>query len=140
MSSKADILEKINSNTSYIGTKVKEFVNSVTCENDPQIPSVYKKGDVIRVRINATSDKTRPSIIIKVAKEYVISIPLTSVEDINALCPSTGSRFFKDCFFCNTYVVTPTHIANINFLGVYDSPKALNNAIKELRMFINKNI
>jgi len=140
MSSKAEVLEKINSSTTYIGTKVKEFVSSVTCENDSKVPSFYKKGDIIRVRVNATSDKTRPSVVIKVKADYVISIPLTSIEDTNALCPSVGSRFFKDCFLCNTYVVTPIHIADINFLGVYDSMKSLNNAIKELKLFINENI
>ena len=140
MSSKTDVLAQINPTTTYIGTKVKEFVNSVTCENSPQVPNVYKRGDVVKVRVNATSDKPRPSVVIKVTKEYLVSIPLTSADGTNSLCESTGSRFFKDCYFCNTYVVTPLHIADINFIGVYDSPKSLNNAIKNLREFITKNI
>ena len=140
MSSKTDVLAQINPTTTYIGTKVKEFVNLVTCENSPQVPKLYKRGDVIRVRVNTTSDKTRPSIVVRVTKEYLVSIPLTSAEDVNTLCPSTGSRFFKDCYFCNTYVITPLHIADINFIGVYNSPKSLNNAIKNLREFIIKNI
>ena len=140
MSSKTDVLAQINPTTTYIGTKVKEFVNSVSCENSPQVPKLYKRGDVIRVRVNTTSDKTRPSIVVRVTKDYLVSIPLTSVDDTNSLCESTGSRFFKDCYFCNTYVITPLHIADINFIGVYDSPKSLNNAIKNLRIFITRNI
>lgn len=140
MSSKTEVLAQINPTTTYIGSKVKEFINLVTCENSPQVPKLYKRGDVIRVRVNTTSDKTRPSIVIRVTKDYLVSIPLTSAEDVNTLCPSTGSRFFKDCYFCNTYVITPLHIADINFIGVYDSPKSLNNAIKQLRIFITKNI
>ena len=140
MSSKTDILAQINPTTTYIGTKVKEFVNSVSCENSPQVPNLYKRGDVIKVRVNATSDKPRPSVVVRVTKDYLVSIPLTSVDDTNSLCESTGSRFFKDCYFCNTYVITPLHIADINFIEVYDSPKSLNNAIKQLRIFITKNI
>ena len=140
MSSKTDILAQINPTTTYIGTKVKEFVNSVSCENSPQVPNLYKRGDVIKVRVNATSDKPRPSVVVRVTKDYLVSIPLTSVDDTNSLCESTGSRFFKDCYFCNIYVIILLYIADINFIGVYDSPKSLNNAIKQLRIFITKNI
>ena len=60
---------------------------------------------------------------------------------IATTAPTTFAQTaFKDCYFCNTYVVTPLHIADINFIGVYDSPKSLNNAIKNLREFITKNI
>lgn len=139
MSSKTDILAQINPTTTYIGTKVRDLLNQVTCEDIPTSPTIYKKGDVIRVRVQKDgSSKPRPSCIIKAEKEYVVSIPLTSAEDVNMLCPNTGSRFFKEGYFCNTYVVTA--IDKVEFLGVYDSPKSLNNAIKELREFITKHI
>ena len=139
MSSKAEVLAQINPTTTYIGTKVRDLISQVSCEDAPTNPTIYKKGDVIRVRVQKDgSSKPRPSCIIKVEKEYVVSIPLTSAEDVNMLCPNTGSRFFKEGYFCNTYVVTA--IDKVEFLGVYDSPKSLNNAIKELREFITKHI
>lgn len=139
MSSKADVLAKVNPTTTYIGTRVKELVNEVTCEDAPIQPLILKKGDVIRVRIQADgSNKPRPAVIIKVCKDYVISIPLTSCSDTNALCETSGSRFFKEGYFCNIYIVTP--IEKAVFIGIYDNMKSLNNAIKELRLFIVKNI
>lgn len=141
MSSKSEVLAKVINTNTYIGSKVLQLINEVTCEDSPTIPQSYKKGDVIRVRVNKDgSGKPRPSIVIKVTKEYLVSIPLTSAQDINTLCESTGSRFFKDCYFCNTYTITPIDRANESFLGVYESPKSLNNAIKELKLFIGRNI
>jgi hypothetical protein len=140
MSSKAEVLAQINNTSTYIGTKVKELVNSVHCEERTEPPKKWKRGDVIRVRINLTSDKARPSVVIKVTKDYLVSIPLTSGEDVNTLCPSTGSRFFKDGNFCNSYVVTTVSYSNENYIGIYDSPKSLNNAVKELKNYINANI
>lgn len=140
MSSKAEVIAKIINTSTYIGTAVKTFINEVHCEERLQPPSIFKKGDVIRVRVNNTSDKARPSVIIRVFAEYVISIPLSTCEDLNNLCESTGSRFLKEGWFCNIYLVSPISYANENFLGIYDNNKSLNNAIKELKLFINKNI
>jgi hypothetical protein len=141
MSSRAEVLAKVTPTSTYIGTKVKEFINEVTCDNDYTAPLIFKKGDVIRVRIQKDgSSKPRPSVIVKVHKDYVVSIPLTTTNDINVLCENTGSRFFKEGFFTNTYVVTSIEKAKEDFLGIYDSNKSLNNAIKNLKEFISKNI
>lgn len=140
MSSKAEILSTIDNTKTYIGTKVKEFVNAVHCEERSYPPLNFKKGDVIRVRVNHNSEKTRPSVIIKVTESYVVSIPLTTCEDINVLCPHSKSRFFQQGFFCNSYVVSTIEYAKENFLGVFDNSSELNFAIKELKQFINKNI
>lgn len=141
MSSKSEVLAKVINTNTYIGSAVKMMINEVTCEDSPTVPNTLRKGDVIKVRINKDgTPKPRPSIVIKVTKNYVVTIPLTSAENENALCASYGSRFFKDCFFCNTYVIIQIDIAKEGFLGVYDSNKSLNNAIKELRIFISKNI
>lgn len=140
MGSKTETLEKIISTQSYLGSTVKTWINEITCENDVRIPNFLKVGDAIRVNVNSKSNKPRPSIIVKILKESVISIPLTSADDLNTLCPSVGSRFFKDCNFCNTWVITPKDKALGQYLGVYESPASLKNAVKELKIFINKNI
>lgn len=136
MSSKAEVLAKISNSNTYVGSFVKQFVNEVTCENNTNTPDKIKRCDAITVY---SGQKARPSIVIKAHKDYVISLPLTSSENPNSLCES-DSRFFGKGFFCNTYAVTPTKYAFERFIGIYDNPKVLNNAIKELREFIKKNI
>jgi hypothetical protein len=139
MSSKTEILATLTEG-SYSQSQVRMLINSVHCDEIRQPPNVFRKGDAIRLRVNQTSNKTRPGIIIKVFSDYVVSIPLTSGEEVHSLCESAGSRFFKEGFFCNTFVVSPIDYANDNFLGVYDNMKSLNNAIVELRKFIVKNV
>lgn len=136
MSSKAEVLAKISNSSTYAGSFVKQFVNEVTCENNTSVPDRIKKGDVITAY---SGQKARPSIVIKVQKDYVISLPLTSSKNPNSLCES-DSRFFGKGWFCNTYAVTPIKYAFERFIGTYDNPKVLNNAIKELKLFFNKNI
>jgi len=137
MSSKQTVLDKINPTSTYIGTAVKKFVDEVTHDID-NAPDSFKKGDVIKLQ-TVGSNKNRPSVIIKVCSEYVVSIPLTTTESVHCLSESK-SRFFKNGFFSNTYAVTPIKVAKENFIGVYDNHKLLNLAIKELRVFIVKNI
>lgn len=135
MSSKAEVLAKVNPTTTYIGSQVKVFVNEVTCDNSIT-PTYLKKSDVITTYSGV---KSRPATIIKVCKEYVIAIPLTTNKNVHALCESE-SRFFKKGWFCNQYVTVPIELAFESYIGVYDSPKLLNNAIKLLKDFINENI
>ena len=135
MSNKLEVLKEIIPTQTYIGTAVRDFINKVTCENFA--PHTFRRGDVIR--ITQPLNKQRPSVIISVEKDYVISIPLTTSDSIHCLLESK-SRFFNSGCFCNSYVITPIEIAQANFLGVYDNPKLVNQAIKELKQFINLNI
>lgn len=142
MSSKAEVLAKVINTNTYIGSAVRGMINDITCEESPTVPKHLKKYDVIRVKVNMDgSGKPRPAVIISVKKDYVVAIPLTSAEgDVKVLCEYKGNRFFKDGFFCNSYVIVQTEIARQSFLGTFDDNKTLNNAIKELRLFINGNI
>lgn len=137
MASREDVLKKINPTSTYIGSAVKGFINEVTCEAKTA-PDFFKKGDIIKVG-SSQSDKKRPSVIVKVAKDYVVSIDLTTTENLRVLCESK-SRFLKDSFFCNSYTITPIDLAKESFIGVYDNMKVLNQAIKELKVFISKNL
>lgn len=119
----------------YIGTTVKKLINEMSEGRIPQ--EYFKRGDIIKVFV--PSSKPRPSVIIKVTPDYVVSIPLTTDENVHCMMESK-SRFAREGCFTNAYVITPIDIAKENFLGVYDSPKLLNQAIKELRLFISKNI
>lgn len=137
MSTKSEIIAKIVPTSSYLGKFVKDMIEEIEVEsysNHP--PTIFRKGDVIR---SFAGNKVHPSVIIKVKEGYVISINLTSSESAHCMSESS-SRFFRTSYFCNSYVVTPIALAKENFLGCYDNNKTLNNAIRELRMFISKNI
>lgn len=136
MSTKAEALAKITPTSSYLGSMVRDLIENIDTTPKLKAPSVFKKGDVIR---SFAGNKIHPSVIIKVKADYVISISLTSSQSVHCMSEST-SRFFRSSCFCNSYVITPMALAQDNFIGLYCNPKALNNAIKELRMFISKNI
>jgi len=135
MSSKSEVLAKVINTNTYIGSAVKMLVNEVTCDASI-IPTHLRKSDVIKL---SSGVKIRPCVIVKVKKDYVVAIPLTSKQNIHNLCVSE-SRFFGNGYFCNNYITAPIELARENFIGVYDNSKVLNNAIKELRIFIGKNI
>jgi len=135
---KQETINSIVPTTQYLGSYVRKMITDI--EQEPEAkncPEFFKKGDVIRIL--APKDKPRPSVIIKVLPDFVISIPLTTDSNIYCLSESK-SRFFKDGCFTNHYEITPTDVAKVNFLGVYDNIKLLNEAIKQLRLFIVKNI
>ena len=135
MSTKAEVMGKVNPTTNYTGSRVRQFLNEVTTE-DALKPNKLRRGDVI---ITPSGVKKRPCVVIRVTKGIVIGIPLTSSENFHALCPSC-SRFFGDSWFANQYVTMTPDFALNNFCGVYDNPRCLKNAIRELKEFTNRNI
>lgn len=132
MSSKSEVIAKVVPTTTYLGSFVRTLINEVTCE-DALVPTSLKKGDVIKTYSGV---KTRPCVVVSVYNDYVISIPLTSTESVHCMSES-DSRFFGKGWFCNSYVITPIDLAFESFIGVYDNNKVLNNAIRELKLFIS---
>lgn len=135
MKPKSEVIASVDPTKTYLGSYVIARINEVECD-DTFIPSYLKKGDVI---LKTVGGKRRPCVIIKVLAEMVIILPLTSSENIHNLCESR-SRFFREGWFSNTYDVEEIKWAKMNFIGVYDNNKDLNNAIKQLRIFITKNV
>lgn len=135
MATKQETIDSIVPTSNYLGSFVRKMIEEI--HTPRHFPDSFRKGDVIRV--NFPQNKPRPSIVIKVMPDYVIAIPLTTDDNVHCMTESK-SRFFKEGCFCNSYVLIPNIIAQENFLGVYDNMKLLNQAIKELKQFINKNI
>lgn len=124
------VIERINLEKNYKGSEVAHIVNQVTSiKNDV---TKLKKGDVI---LQVSGAKTRPAVIIKVFKDRVITIPLTSEENPHSLFKA-NSRFFGESWFCNLYMISTIEYAKNNFAGVYDNSKDVNKAIKALKEFI----
>lgn len=130
-----ETIDNIIPTSTYVGSAVRKMINEISDIRVP--PAHFKKGDIIKVYV--PSQKPRPAVIIRVREEYVVSIPLTTDENVHCMTES-NSRFTRESCFCNSYIVTPIETAKENFLGVYDNTKSLNTAIKELRLFIAKNI
>lgn len=135
MKSKSDVISTVDPTKTYLGSFVIARINEVECD-DTHIPTTLKKGDVIVLQ---TGTKRRPAVVIRVKKDKVVTIPLTSTENIHNLCKG-NSRFFGETWFCNEYRLVEIEQARKAFVGIYDNTKALNEAIKELRTFIKLNI
>lgn len=136
MPTKQEAIESIVNHQNYVGSYVKKIISEIDDLGIKGKPSVIRKHDVIKI---TSQKKYRPGVVIKVTKEYVIAIPLTSSENVHCMSESK-SRFFKDGCFTNGYEVVPIDLAFENWIGIYGNAKLVNNAIKELRQFISKNI
>ena len=154
MPSKEKVVIGITKN-SYSKSEVQHLINSIThlesqqaeieqlktgwAEREKEFkkqraPKELRKGDVIVI---TTSNKNRPAVVIKVLKELVVCIPLSTTQDSYNLAPSK-SRFFREGYFSNHIITIRKELALEYFAGVYDNSRLLNNAIKEMRLFLNK--
>lgn len=135
MATKQEIIEQVIPHQQYVGTKVRGWITALS---SPKIeaPSEIRKGDIF---ISGSGVKKRPCVIIKIKKGMVFALPLTSTENVNNLVPYK-SRFLGEGWFSNNYIVTSEEHVRNNFVGVFDNTKCLNEGIKALREFINKNI
>lgn len=129
---KSEAIEKINPTATYLGSYVIKKIQDITID-DKLIPQSLKKGDVISLDVG---HKRRPSVVIRVREDVVISIPLTSQADCKQALFEGTSRFFSGGWFTNSYEVTEYEFARSRFLGVFDNRADLNNAIKELDKYI----
>lgn len=116
---------------------VKEILESITSVGDAkQKPMKIRKGDVFR---SFTGKKLRPCVVVKVLKDVVIAIPLSTTEDCINLAPF-NSRFFGENYFSTCLTTHCFEEVNKGFVGILEDNKSLNSAIKLLKEFINKNI
>ena len=92
-------------------------------------PTKLKIGDVILMPAGL---KVRPCVIIKVKKDVVHFVPLTTTEDHQVLM-KCSSRFYGDTSFFTKGVLTTTHELAIKyFAGVYDKPSDIKKLITAL--------
>lgn len=137
MPNKQEVLNNIQ-NVAYSAAQVKHLIGSITSiegKFSTLVPLTLKRGDVWREACNI--DKKRPIVCVKVLKDIVIGIPLSTTKDHYFLHDSK-SRFFGEGYFVNQ-IVTSTHKNALdNFCGVYDNPKMLNDACRQMRIFLNK--
>jgi len=133
---KKELQEKFTPTGTYLGSFVRNAIQGTSFKPNNlgfQVkPKIIKKGDVVLVHQGV---KPRPCCVVKVVGDTVCYIPLTSSDNIHCLSESS-SRFWGDGSFCKTFDICTLEYALDNFIGVYDNPKLLNRAIKELKEYI----
>lgn len=129
---KEEIIESIEVTKTYSGKEVRHLVHSCPERPCKTSPTQLRKGDVYR----HNQMKGRPVVIIKVTKDKVWGISLSTTQDSMNMCES-NSRFFRGQYFCYGLHSAPIDYALENFLGVFDNNKSLNKAIKQLALNLN---
>lgn len=131
---KDEILERIESNPTITINTIKGYLNSLTAEGLPlkvlaQTPTKFNVGDVIRVDVGS---KRRPAVVIKVNKDTLFLIPLSTTEDsFNSIMYK--HRLFGTGFFSHGLAVCTKEYAKLNFIGIFGNNKQLKEAIKILK-------
>lgn len=136
---KLELAEKFTATNTYLGSHVKQTIMQADFKELKEIqkPTYIRKGDVF---VGYEGKKKRPNVVIKVLKDRtILYIPLTSTDNVHCLSESK-SRFFGEGCFSKSFSVATEEFALENFVGVYDDMKVINNAVQELKKFVNKNI
>ncbi len=133
MPTKKEILDSVE-DRNYKSAEVKNLIHSVKTNSGFQLPFQLKKGDVYST---FSGVKLRPSVIIEVRKDLVVSIPLSQSENGHNLC-AYKSRFFGDGSFSNVLVVDTIKHAKEYFLGVFENKSNLRVAELAIKNFYKK--
>lgn len=120
--------------STYTQMEVRNLISQIDIKEKYKKPTYLRRGDIYIDRNN--TNKPRPCVIIKVGKETVAAIPLTTTEDELMLIPSK-SRFMEEGWFTKTLLIAKIEVALEYFGGVYDNPRALNQACKALKEYTN---
>ena len=127
---KHDLAMSFEKHKTYLGGEVTKRIQEAKFE--AYKPTKLRKGDVIVLPIGA---KTRPCVIIKVLKEVVVALPVTSSENSHNITPF-NSRFFGEGHFSNDIVTCNLDLAKDKFVGILDDKESLNIAINNFKKFV----
>ena len=116
----------------YVGGEVIKRIQDAKFEGYK--PDKLRKGDVIVLPIGV---KTRPCAIIKVLKDMVVALPMTSSENNHSVTPY-NSRFFGEGHFSNDMTTCYIDVAKDKFVGILDDKESLNIAISNFKKFVEK--
>lgn len=115
----------------YVGSEIRKRIWNT---NTKFKPNKIRKGDVISLYVGS---KSRPCVVVKVLKDKVVSLPMTSSENIHNIT-SFKSRFFGEGFISNDISTCDFDTALTNFAGVLDDRDSINIAINNLKKFVEK--
>jgi len=112
---------------------IEHYMNTLFEQHRTQTrkPSKLKKGDVY---IEFVGFKSRPVVVAYVLDDVVVGIPLSTTQDVMNILPSK-SRFLLPGYFSRMFIVTKKVDAMNMYTTIYDNPKLLNKAIKDIETF-----
>lgn len=139
MPSKEQIITSLNK-TSYSKSEVQHLINSINSIQSLREPKIdyIKKYDYFLYE-SATNVKSRPFVVVKVLKDTVIAIPLSTTKDALNLIPSR-SRILKEGYFSKQFLTVHKEVAIKNWVGIYDNTKLVDKAVKSLKEFLNSSL
>ena len=132
---KKELIDSFQPTQTYLGSFIRSQVNQISNEiRNVNCPVSFKKGDVY---VSYCGVKSRPCVIVKVFKDFVVGIPLTSGENIHSSVPYK-CRFFGDGFLGKTIDIASKEYVLENFTGIFEDKKAIKLAIENIKEFVNK--
>lgn len=132
---KKDLIDSFQPTQTYLGSFIRSQVNQISSETrSVNCPVSFKKGDVY---LSYCGVKSRPCVIVKVFKDFVVGIPLTSGENIHSSVPY-NCRFFGEGYLGKTFDIASKEYISNYFVGVFEDRKAIKLALEGIKEFVNK--
>ena len=128
------MLDSFQANQSYLNSFIKDKITSISAKGVSGTPISIKKEDVY---VSYCGAKKRPCVVVKILKDVVVGIPLTSGENIHSSVPYK-CRFFNEGFLCNTIDIASKEHVKTYFAGVFEDKKAIKEALENIKEFVNK--
>lgn len=125
MPTKQEVYDSVE-NRNYTQKEVKALIHTISNKELSNCVKTIKKGDVFT---NVKANKTRPFVVLKVFKERVLAISMSTTEDYMTVIPFS-CRIFGDNYF--SFNIQLVHVDEVrkNFVGVLEDKKALNDVIR----------
>lgn len=133
MPTKQEVYDSVENKT-YTQKEVSALIHTISNKELANSVKVIKKGDVF---INIKSNKARPFVVLKVFKERVLSISMSTTEDYMNIMPFSCRIFGDNYFSFNIQLVSADEVRK-NFVGVFEDKKSLNEVISIVKETINK--
>lgn len=132
---KKELIDSFQPTQTYLGSFIRSQVNQISNETrSVNCPVSFKKGDVY---LSYCGVKSRPCVIVKVFKDFVVGIPLTSGENIHSSAPRK-CRFFGEGYLGKTIDIASKEYVQTYFAGVFEDKRAIKEALENIKEFVSK--
>lgn len=139
MPAKEVVITSLNK-SNYSKSEVQHLINSINSVQSIRDPKVdyVKKYDYFLYEA-ATSSKSRPYVVVKVLKDTVIAIPLSTTKDNLNLMPSK-CRVLKEGYFSKQFITVHKDLALRNWVVIYDNHRMVDKAVVALKKYLNESL
>ena len=132
---KKELIDSFQPTQTYLGSFIRSQVNQISNEiRNVNCTVSFKKGDVY---VSYCGTKKRPCVVVKILKDVVVGIPLTSGENIHSSVPRK-CRFFGEGYLGKTIDIASKEYVQSYFAGVFEDKKAIKEALENIKEFVNK--